>query len=98
MIIQQIDFECISVLETKDDAPVRPHRHRPEALQVPTQWVQSETMHVDVLDFLGYVQDCQDVLDLLNVLGIYPSAAAMFEELLQSLVAETYDHLSPIVK
>ena len=55
-------------------------------------------MHVDVLDFLGYVQDCQDVLDLLNVLGIHTSAAAMFEELLQSLVAETYDHLRPIVK
>jgi hypothetical protein len=73
------------------------HRHRPEALQVAGQWVQLETMHIDVLDLLGDVQNTEDVLDLLDVLRIHASSVATFKELFQSLVAETYDHLPSMI-
>jgi hypothetical protein len=97
MVIQQVNLEYVRVLEAEDDAPVRPHRHRSEALQVAGQWVQPETMHIDVLDLLGDVQNTEDVLDLLDVLRVHASSVAAFKALSQSLVAETYDHLSSMI-
>src|SRR6266849_4637654 len=79
MVIQQIDLEYVPVLETEDDAPVRPHLHRPETLQVAGQWVQPETMHVDILDLLGDVQRTEDVLYLLDVLRVHASSVAAFK-------------------
>src|SRR3990172_2494360 len=43
VVINQIDIPHVSVSKTKDDAPVRPNGHAPEAFQVALERMQSES-------------------------------------------------------
>ena len=42
VIIEVVDVDGVAVLETKDDAPIRAHRHRPESRKVSLERVKPE--------------------------------------------------------
>ena len=69
MVIDQINIVGIAFLESEDDAPVRPYGHAPKALEITFQGVEMKTGQVHVLRLSGKVQDGQDILDLLEMIG-----------------------------
>ena len=69
VVIDQINIVDIAFLESEDDAPVCPHGHTPKALEITFQGMEMKTGQVHVFRLCGKVQDGQDILDFLEVIG-----------------------------
>src|SRR5258708_33315154 len=63
MIIHEVDFRSLAPREAENDSPVRTHRHRPKALEVAFERVQSERWQIKRIDHLRGMQESQDLLD-----------------------------------
>jgi hypothetical protein len=74
MVIHQIDIMGMTGLETEDDPPVGADNDSPEARQVSSELVQSETGQIHVAYRGGFVQTGQNALDLVHLIG--PDIAA----------------------
>ena len=72
MVIDQINIVSIAFMESEDDAPVRSDGYAPKALKITFQGVEMKTGQVHVFRLSGKVQDGQNILDLLEVIGRMP--------------------------
>jgi len=72
VIVDVVDIVGVTLLETKDDAPVRPDSNGPEASKIASQGVQSEAGQVHVFGLPGSIEDREDILYFLSVIGADP--------------------------
>jgi len=92
MVIDQIDIPNMSIVKPKYDAPVRANRDAPETLEPAFERVEPEAGKIHIRWSPGAVKNGEDVLNLLDHVGLEPSPVAVDKKSLESLVSETLDH------
>ena len=92
MVIDQINVASAAFFKAEDHAPVRPDCHAPEASQATLEGVEPETGEIHVFRLSGTVENGEDILDLLNVIGMDALRFAVLEKPLQPLVPEAPNH------
>lgn len=92
MIIDVIDIVGVTLLETKDDTPVRPDSNGPEAFKIACQAVQSEAGQIHVFMPPGSVENGEDIFHFLSMIGADPLRISRFEQPFQSFVPEATNH------
>jgi len=92
VIIDVINILGITLLEPKDDAPVRPDSNAPEASKIACQAVQSKAGQVHIFGLSGSIQYREDVLHFLSVIGADPFGISLFKKPSQPLMPEAANH------
>jgi hypothetical protein len=92
MIVDEVDIQSFSVLEAKDNAPIRAHRDRPKFLKIALQRVQPEGRQIEISHALGCVEQSQDLAYFPDMLGIDAPWVVILEKLPEPFVPETPLH------
>jgi hypothetical protein len=92
MIVDIVNVECFTVLESKNDSPVSTYRHRPESCKPALQLVKFEAWKRNILNFNGRVQDTKDEPESRFVLPPNAGVASLFKKLPQPLMGKTTNH------
>jgi hypothetical protein len=92
MVVGQINVACAAFFKAKDHAPVRPDGHAPEASQTALEGVEPETGEIHVFRLSGTVENSEDILDPLNVIGMDTFRFVVLKKPLQPLVPEAPNH------
>ena len=80
MVINVINIVGISLLETKDDAPVGPDSNAPEVPKIACQAMQSEAGQVHAFRLAGSVENGEDVFYFLSVISSDPLGFSLFKQ------------------
>ena len=92
VIVQVIDQDGVTILESKNQSPVPADPHGEASLQGSVKWVQFPSRYIHVVWGLRGIQASQLPCDLGGMVRLNPCLATRFIESLQALVAETFDH------
>jgi trehalose-6-phosphate synthase len=92
VIVQEINIVEFSIRETKNNAPIRPHRHRPIPLQVTPQWMQSITCQIQFLQTARQAQGIQQDANAVQHFGRQFPAFTPMVKAFQTFVPETENH------
>jgi len=92
VVINQVNVTDVSALKTKDDAPVCPNGHAPEALQVALERVKPESREIHIFGYSGTAENSKNVLNLLDQIRADSFALAVNKKPLESLVPKTLNH------
>ena len=92
VIVQVIDQNGVTILESKNQSPVPANPHCEVSLQGSVKWVQFPSRYIHVVWGLRGIQASQLPCDLGSMVRLNPCLATRFIESLQALVAETFDH------
>ena len=73
MIVDVVNIVGVALLETKDDAPVRPDSHAQKPLKIALQGMQPEAGQVHVFGLSGSIEDGENIFHFsLSDPGGYP--------------------------
>jgi len=92
MVIDQIDIPNMSIVQPKNNAPVRANRDAPETLEPAFEWMKPEAGKIHIRRNPGAAQNGEDVFDLLDHVGLKSSPFAVNKKSLESLVSKSLDH------
>jgi hypothetical protein len=96
MVVEVIDQDNIVTFELEDNSPVAAHIHSPKAGILAFQLMQPEPRKIQISRLRSDIQPCQDKPQSVGMLCLYSGLVACFEEVLQALVPEAYDHTTNI--
>lgn len=91
VIVDQFDVARVRALKSENDAPISPHRHRPESLQAAFQRVQAIPRKVHSLRRLCPIEPCKNVLHVLDQVVPYAAAITLLVEPFESSMFEAPD-------
>lgn len=94
MVIDEINVGCMTVYEAKNHAVICSHRYRVEALEVALQWVKAKPREVEIFGYSGAVENCEYVLDLVDVVRSNVLTVVVLKQPFQTLVPEALDHVA----
>jgi hypothetical protein len=93
VIVDQFNVKSILAFKAEDDAPIGPHRHRPQPFQVTSKRVQVVTRYVQALGRRGGIEHRKDSFNRVYQIGPNPASVATFIETFQATMLETPNHL-----
>jgi hypothetical protein len=92
MVIGQLNVKRILSFKAENDAPIGPHGHGPESLQVAFQRVQPIAGQIEGLRRCRRIENRKDALRRVQQVGAYPASVPTFVETLETSVLEAPDH------
>jgi hypothetical protein len=92
MVIDQIDIANMAIVKPKHDTPVRSNGDAPETLEPAFKWMELEAGKIHIRRNSGAAKNREEVLNLLDHVGLEPSSFAVDKKPLQSLVSKILDH------
>jgi hypothetical protein len=96
MVVDQINVAGVTLLEPEDHPPVRAESHAPEAFQAASERVEPETGKIHVFGLSGSVENGEDILRLLDVIGPDAFGFAILEKPFQPLVPKALNHTTSL--
>jgi hypothetical protein len=93
VVVDEIDIECVAILETEHDTPIAGYRERPIACQIAAQTVTAQSWQpVDLIGIHCVVQQKQGTPNACNLILLQSAGVVPFEETAQPSLAEGLDH------
>jgi hypothetical protein len=78
MVVDQFNIESIFSLKSENNAPVCPHRHRPETGQLTLERMQAITGKVERPRRRGLIEATQNVFDVFHEIRPYATPVVAF--------------------
>ena len=97
MVINQFNITSVPVLETEDNAPVRPNRYPVEPFPLPFQGMNLEARQIHIARLRRSIENRKDIFNLLNMVSQNSFGLTIFKQPLQAFVLKILYHLSIIV-
>ena len=72
MIVNVVNIVGVALLETEDDAPVRPDSNAPEVFKIALQAMQPEAGQVHVFRLAGSIEDGEDIFYFIDMVRTDP--------------------------
>ena len=94
MVVGQLNVKRILSFKTENDAPIGPHSHGPESLQVAFQRVQAIARQIERLWRCRRIENRKYSFHRLQQVASYPASVAAFIEALEASVFEAPNHKS----
>jgi hypothetical protein len=92
VVVNQFNIARVSVLESKDHAPVCPNRDSIEPFPVPFQRMRPEAWQIHIVRTGRTIEHRKDIFDLLKKVSSNPFSLTVFKQPLQCLALEVLDH------
>ena len=92
VIVDQFNVKSIIPCKAENDAPIGPHRHRPQPLQITLQRMQAIARKIQGLRRRGRIENRKDAFDSFQQVGAYPASVAAFLEAFQAPMLEAPNH------
>ncbi len=92
MVVSQFNVKSIGTLEPKNDAPVRPHGHRPETPQVAFERMKMISGETKLLRGHGVIGNSENFLNCIYKVRPYSSAVLLLVKPLKAAMLKAPDH------
>ena len=80
MVVDQIDFISIAIVEAEYKTPVARNHDRPQTRKVALQRMQSISRQIHVFRLIGIIQACKDSLKLVCILRLHLPAVSLLKK------------------
>ena len=94
MVVSQFNIKSVGSCKTKNDAPVGPHRHGPQTLQVAFERMQAIAREIQSLRRDGGIENRENSFNRIQQVGANPASVTAFVEALEAAMLETPNHQS----
>lgn len=78
MVVGKFNVKGIILFKTENDAPIGPHRYRPQALQIAFERMQAIAGEIESLRCRGRIENRENSLDRIQKVRPYPAAVTAF--------------------
>lgn len=92
MVVDQIDFISIAIVEAKYKTPIAGNHDRPQACKIAFQRMQPVSWQIHVFSLIGFVQARKNPFKLVCILWLHLPAVPLLEEKAKTFVPEAKDH------
>jgi hypothetical protein len=92
MVVSQFNVKGVLSLKSEDDAPIGPHGHRPESLQVALQRVRAIARQIESLWRCRRIENRKDSFHRVQQVGPDPASVAALIEAPETPMLEAPDH------
>jgi len=92
VVVDQFNIECVFSLKSENNAPVCPHRHRPETAQPALERMQAVAGKVKRLWRRGLIETTQNVFYVVQQIRPYAAPVVAFKEAFQAPMFEASNH------
>jgi hypothetical protein len=98
VVVDQFNVKSVLPFKAENDAPIGPHCHRPQPLQVAFQRMQAIAREIQSLRRRGGIENRKDSFNRLQKVGAYPASVVAFIEAFQAPMLELLITLRITVK
>jgi len=92
MIIDQIDVECVPLLEAESHFPVCPDIHTSKTFEGSLKGMKPETGQIHLFGLSGTAEDGQDIFNLFELIGMDAFCLAPLEKPFEPPVPKVLNH------